>query len=185
MIDFDVRWDGLSQAWITSFDNRFKSALPHLLADLSVEFGEAGVAFIKPEVRGNGKWQPSTGETARGIGYEVTKSSDGFTLNFVGTNMSQGGTKPRNIAHMIDVGNFSANQVMKASDVGLRAFPISARAGAIGWYFAGIHGMGHSSPEYPKNFSEKGVKDLHRRVPQLAEQPLQDFLDELVSNVIP
>jgi hypothetical protein len=184
-IDFSSHWDGLSQAWLQSFDGRWKTAMSHLLADLAYEFGTEGVAFIKPQVRGNGYWQPSTGATERGIGYEVTKSSDGFVVNFVGTNMSKGGKRPRNIADMIDVGNFDKNTLMTASSVGLRAFPISARAGNVQWLKGGIHGMGYTSPEYPKRFSEKGVKELHSRVPQIAEDPLQSFLDELVSNVIP
>jgi hypothetical protein len=181
-IDFTAHFDGMSQAWLQSFNGRFKTAMAHLLADLSVDFGEEGKAFIKPQVRGNGKWQPSTGATERGIDYEVSRSGDGFTINFVGTNRSSDGR--HNIANMIDVGNFDKNTVLKASDVGLKAFPISARAGNVHTFLGGIHGMGWSSPEYPKNFSEKAVKDLHGRVPQIAEQSLQDFLDELVSNVI-
>lgn len=140
------------------------------MSDLADSFGPAGVQFIRPHTRGNNRWQPSTGETERSIRYEVNHRGHGWEIEYHG----------KESANFIDVGNFPATQVINASRYGYRAFPISGRAGRVNYLFSRIHGMGHVSPEYPKQFSDDAVSYLHKQVPSLAEDALQRFLDRLV-----
>jgi hypothetical protein len=156
--------------------------MDELLDDLAEAFGEAGVDYIKPQVKGNGRWQPSTGKTAAGIDYEVTKNSDGWTLNFVGKNRTDDGR--HNVANLIDVGNFDENTELWAAGpgngLGFKAFPISKRAGNVHTFLPVIHGMGHSDPSFPRFFSDNAVYDLAARADSIAERHLQSFLDRLV-----
>lgn len=176
MLAINMQWDGATLAQITNFHG-YDQYVNELLDDLADAYGDAGVDFIKPQLRGNGKWQASTGETADGLDYEVKrKGNDGWTMNFVGRHMSDG----RNVAAMIDVGNFDENDVIHASSHGMKAFPISARTGTVHTFLTYIHGMGHSSPEYPKFFSDNAVYELNDDTPRLAERHLQRFLDRLV-----
>jgi hypothetical protein len=57
-VTFQVTWDAQSEAML----NRFLTtgqAMQSLFDDLSESYGEAGKAFIKDAVRGNGYWQAS------------------------------------------------------------------------------------------------------------------------------
>lgn len=176
MIEFRVSWDGRTLAQLSNFMG-YDAYEQDFFEDLGVAFGREGAEFIKPQVRGNGKWQPSTGDTARGIDFEVTRSHNGFVVNFVGNNRASNGG---NIANWIDVGNFPASDVIWAFAYGLKAFPISGRVGSVNLYLTYIHGMGNSSPEYPKNFSDAGMKHLANNAGNLAERSLQSLLDRLV-----
>lgn len=177
MIGFRVYWDAESQTRVNRMQDEFEERIEDLMDRLADSFGEEGVRYIKPQVRGNGRWQRSTGATERGIEYSVSRRGNTWTVNYLGNNFSRGG---QNVAHMIDVGNFTPSQVIHASTYGYRAFPISARAGEINIYLSKIHGMGHSSPEYPKNFSEKGVDYLYNNVDRIAQRHLEWFMNRWV-----
>lgn len=184
MIAFDVQWDASTMAQFVQFVTSGQD-MQTLMDDLSDEFGRAGVEFIKDAVHGNVKWQPSTGKTAAGISFEVERGVFGQTVHFLGSNMSDDGR--HNIATLIDVGNFDEDTELWAAGpgngLGFKAFPISLRAGApaiVHTFLPFIHGMGHSSPEYPKFFSDNAVYELRDRTPNLAESHLQAFLDRLV-----
>lgn len=170
LVDMRGSWDAATIAQLNHFQSMWPVYLDNLLADLADSFGPEGVRFIRPHTRGNNKWQPSTGETEASIHYQVDHKRDGWEITYHG----------KKSADYIDVGNFPASQVRFARDYGLKAFPISARAGMVHTHFAAIHGMGHSSPEYPKQFSRDGMKHLHKNVGNLAENALQKFLDRLV-----
>lgn len=180
-VTFQVTWDAQAEAMLQRLMTTGQS-MQYLFDDLSYEYGKAGTAFIKDAVRGNGYWQASSGETAAGIDYEVDHYLDGFTIHFIGTHMTADGR--HNVAHMLDVGNFDENTELWASglgnSLGFRAFPISARAGDVWTFLSVIHGAGHTSSEYPRFFSDNAVYELRDRTPQLAESPLQSFLDSLV-----
>jgi hypothetical protein len=179
---FNVEWDGPAMALLQRLTTHVNQELDNLMYNLAHAYGDEGVKFIKPEVRGNGKWQPSTGATEKGIGYEVNFEGDDITVNFVGEHMTDDGRL--NVAHMLDVGNFDPNTELWASGpgngLGFKAFPISGRIGDVTQFFSVIHGAGHSSPEYPKQFSDRAVVDLANRTPNIAERHLQEFLDRLV-----
>jgi hypothetical protein len=106
---------------------------------------------------------------------------DGFSIHFVGTNMTADGR--HNVAAMLDTGNFDENTELWAAglgnSLGFRAFPISARAGDVWTFLSVIHGMGHTSGDAPRYFSDNAVYELRDRTPNLAEGPLQSFLDSL------
>lgn len=175
MIGFRISWDAESQARLHRMQREFKERIDELMERLANSFGEEGVQYIKPHVRGKGRWQRSTGATERGIEYSVSRRGNTWTVNFLGNNFSNDG---RNVAHMLDVGNFPSSQVIHAQTYGYRAFPISARAGEVNIYLSRIHGMGHTSPEFPRNFSEKGVDYLYNNVDRIAERHLEWFLDQ-------
>lgn len=174
-------WDATALAQINALAMNGQ-AMQSFMDDLDDVYGAAGVDFIKSNVKGNGYWQPSTGKTAAGIDYEVERRAWDHTIRFVGTNMTADGKW--NIAHMIDVGNFDENTELWASGLGnglgFKAFPISARAGHVETYLSVIRGMGATSKEYPKHFSDNAVYELRDRTPQLAEDPLQRLLNDLV-----
>lgn len=176
MIGFRWYWDAASLQAIRSMQDRLDDHIEELMNRLCDAFGDAGVEYIKPEVKASGRWPGATGETQRGIDYEVSQRGSTWTINYLGTNMSKTGRRSHNIAHMIDVGNFPASQAMFASTYGYKAFPIAGRAGAVDTYLSVIHGMGHTSPEYPKRFSEKGVYNLHGRADQIAQVHLDWFV---------
>lgn len=157
-------------------------AMQSFMDDLDDVYGAAGVDFIKANVKGNGYWQPSTGKTAAGIDYEVERRAWDHTIRFTGSNMTSDGR--HNVAHLLDVGNFDENTELWAAGLGnglgFSAFPISGRAGYVHTFLSVIHGMGHTSPENPRHFSDNAVYELRDRTPQLAERPLQRLLYDLV-----
>ena len=177
MIDVKASWDALSETLLYRLRNEFDHRLNVLLRDLADDFGEAGVAFIKPQVRGNNYWQWSTGATERGIDYDVDRNGGGYTVNYLGNNTSDDGK--HNIAHLIDVGNFPSNSVIFRTN--RKPFPISARVGEVFLFPMSIHGMGHVSKDFPRNFSEKAMDDLAKRAPDIAEDALDDFINRLVT----
>jgi hypothetical protein len=181
MMQFTVDWDGQSLAWLVQFSN-WRQEMDQLLWNLAGAFGDEGKTYIKERVKGNGKWQPSTGKTAAGIDYETEWNSDGWTIHFVGNNRTDDGK--HNVAHMIDVGNFDENTELWAAGpgngLGFKAFPISKRAGNVHTFLPVIRGMGASSPEYPKHFSDNAVYDLRDRANSIAERHLDEFLSRLV-----
>lgn len=176
MIGFNIYWDAASLHTINELERRLDDHIEELCDRLCDAFGDAGVQYIRPQVKASGRWPGATGDTARGIDYEVSRRGKTWTVNYLGTNMTKTGRRQHNIAHMIDVGNVPPSQAIHASAYGYKAFPIAGRSGDVEMYLSIIHGMGHTSPEYPKNFSEKGVYKLHADVEKIAQIHLDWFV---------
>lgn len=170
-------WDDLSAKQIGVFEHQADAELGQAIWNMMQDAGEASVSFIRPLMVGNGTWQPSSGALASSLRFNVSATGNAYTVDFYADAKSDDG---KYYQQYMDVGNFPANVQLWADEFGMNAFPISLRAGAVTVRLDSIHGMGNSSPDSPRQFSDKAVKHMTDELDKIADKHMQKLLDRVV-----
>lgn len=176
MLLLDIKWDSDAERQLAAFATA-DPMVHQALADIMHEAGNEAVSFIRPLMKGNGYWQPSSGRLASSLHYTVTGSGGDIAVNFYADAQSPDG---KFYQQYMDVGNFPANMPLYARNYGMKFFPISARAGSVKFKFPVIHGMGHTSSDSPRHFSDKAADHMEGQIRPIANKHMQELLRKVV-----
>lgn len=181
---YQVQWDGLTQRQIDLWANQADQELAGAIYNTMQDAGEAATNFIRPMLKGNNLWQPSTGKLAASLRYEMKVSGDEYTVQFFADAQTEDG---RYYQGWMDEGNFpptaylyAYNYTSRATGRPLSGFPISQRVGNVTQYLGAIRGMGATSSDSPRHFSTKAQAHMTEEIHKIADKQMQAFLNRVV-----